>query len=224
MARRGQRGSGNTRTAPRQQRGNDGIIPVLAKAVREVEAEAERGRIRPGSRTRFQVIALLVREERARVKADTEHGEAWKEEQLRRLDGVATILAKTSVRDPSLLALLAEDAVVSDSARDLMRDMLKAAGFEVPDVEEVRAGDARARRRPREARGPAVGGLAPAGQPVPGARLLRRRGPAAHPPAVVLGAARPALPLLRVRRQVVVHAAARGARPARSARARRAST
>ncbi len=137
MARRGQRGSGNTRTAPRQQRGNDGIIPVLAKAVREVEAEAERGRIRPGSRTRFQVIALLVREERARVKADTERGEAWKEEQLRRLDGVATILAKTSVRDPSLLALLAEDAVISDSARDLMRDMLKAAGFEVPDVEEV---------------------------------------------------------------------------------------
>ena len=137
MARRGQRGSGNTRTAPRQQRGNDGIIPVLAKAVREVEAEAERGRIRPGSRTRFQVIALLVREERARVKADTERGEAWKEEQLRRLDGVATILAKTSVRDPSLLALLAEDAVISDSARDLMRDMLKAAGFEVPDVEEA---------------------------------------------------------------------------------------
>ena len=147
MARRGQRGSGSTRTAPRQQRGNDGIIPVLAKAVREVEAEAERGRIRPGSRTRFQVIALLVREERARVKADTEHGEAWKEEQLRRLDGVATILAKTSVRDPSLLALLAEDAVVSDSARDLMRDMLKAAGFEVPDVEEVEPETPGARRR-----------------------------------------------------------------------------
>ncbi len=148
MARRGQRGSGSTRTAPRQQRGNDGIIPVLAKAVREVEAEAERGRIRPGSRTRFQVIALLVREERARVKADTEHGEAWKEEQLRRLDGVATILAKTSVRDPSLLALLAEDAVVSDSARDLKRDMLKAAGFEVPEVEEVRARDAACSTRP----------------------------------------------------------------------------
>ncbi|GAA2118662.1 DEAD/DEAH box helicase [Nocardioides bigeumensis] len=135
MARRGQRGSGGTRTAPRQQRGNDGIIPVLAKAVREVEAEAERGRIRPGSRTRFQVIALLVREERARVKADADHGEAWRDEQLRRLDGVATILAKTSVRDPSLLALLAEDAVVSETARDLKRDMLKAGGFEPLDEE-----------------------------------------------------------------------------------------
>ena len=37
-------------------------------------------------------------------------------EQLKRLDGVATILAKTAARDTSLLELLAEDAVVSDAA------------------------------------------------------------------------------------------------------------
>ena len=43
---------------------------MLARAVREVEAAAERGRVRPAGRTKFQVVALLVREERARVKAD----------------------------------------------------------------------------------------------------------------------------------------------------------
>ena len=77
MARRGQRQSGARRTAPRTQRrvrdlDNDGIIPVLARAVREVETAVERGRVMPSVRTKFQVVALLVREERNRVKADTE--------------------------------------------------------------------------------------------------------------------------------------------------------
>ena len=61
-------------------------------------------------RTKFQVVALLVREERARVKADEASTEAHRAEQLKRLDGVATILAKSAARDTSLLVLLAEDA------------------------------------------------------------------------------------------------------------------
>ena len=141
MARRGQRQSGATRTAPRNQRrardlDNEGIIPVLARAVREVEAGAQRGSLRPSGRTKFQVVALLVREERARVKADETIGDAQRTEQLKRLDGVATILAKTAARDTSLLALLAEDAVVSSAAVSLKRDMLLAAGLE-PAPEEV---------------------------------------------------------------------------------------
>jgi hypothetical protein len=71
LAQRGQRQSGATRTAPRAQRrvrDEEGLFPVLAKAVREVEGAAQRGRLRPSSRTKFQVIALLVREERTRVK------------------------------------------------------------------------------------------------------------------------------------------------------------
>jgi len=141
LARRGQRQSGATRTAPRNQRrardlDNEGIIPVLARAVREVEAGAQRGSLRPSGRTKFQVVALLVREERARVKADETIGDAQRTEQLKRLDGVATILAKTAARDTSLLALLAEDAVVSSAAVSLKRDMLLAAGLE-PAPEEV---------------------------------------------------------------------------------------
>jgi len=111
-------------------------MSVLARAVREVEAGARRVPVSPTTRTRFQVVALLVREERARAKADQTGSESHRAEQLKRLDGIATILAKTAARDTSLLALLAEDAVVSDAAKTLRRDMVLAAGLE-PEVEPV---------------------------------------------------------------------------------------
>ncbi|GAB3069517.1 MULTISPECIES: DEAD/DEAH box helicase [unclassified Phycicoccus] len=112
------------------------MIPVLARAVREVEAAAQRGKVRPSGRTKFQVVALLVREERARIRSDAESTEAQRTEQLKRLDGVATILAKTAARDTSLLVLLPEDTPVSDDAATLKREMQLAAGFEVPDEPE----------------------------------------------------------------------------------------
>ncbi len=140
MARRGTRQSGARRSAPRQQRrvrelDNDGIIPVLARVVREVEAAVQRGSVMASIRTKFQVVALLVREERARVKADETLGDAQRAGQLKRLDGVATILAQTAARDTSLLQLLAEDTVVSDAARALKRDLLKAGGVDAGPVE-----------------------------------------------------------------------------------------
>ena len=142
MARRGTRQQGARRTAPRNRRrvrdlDNEGIIPVLARAVREVEAAVQRGSVMSSVRTKFQVVALLVREERARIKTDETSTEAHRNEQLKRLDGVATILAKTAARDTSLLALLAEDAEVSDSARRLKREMLEAAGVEAVPEEVV---------------------------------------------------------------------------------------
>ncbi|MGV1010664.1 MAG: SNF2-related protein [Dermatophilaceae bacterium] len=104
--------------------------------MREVEADVQRGRLRPAVRTKFQVVALLVREERARVKANETRGDTYRAGQLKRLDGIATILAMAAVRDTSLLALLAEDAVVSDAARSLRRDMLISAGLK-PSADEV---------------------------------------------------------------------------------------
>ncbi len=141
MAPRGQRQSDARRAAPRNQppvrdRGNDGIIPVLARAVREVEVAAQRGPVRPSVRTKFQAVALLVREERARVRADDTSSISRRREQLKRLDGLATILAKAAVRDAALLALLAEDAVVSDAASSLARDMSRGAGIE-PARDEI---------------------------------------------------------------------------------------
>jgi hypothetical protein len=156
LAQRAPRHSGTPRTTSRDRRrprarDDEGIIPVLAKTVRQVEAAAQRGKVRPSGRTAYQVVALLVREERARVKADTFLPEAERAAVLTRLDGIATILAKTAARDTSLLALLAEDAVVSSAAVSLKTDMYRAAGREPEPVEEpqpeVAADAAPSRRR-----------------------------------------------------------------------------
>ncbi len=103
---------------------------MLARAAREVEAAVERRRVTPAVRTKFQVVALLVREEHARVRGERTSRQTHRAEQIKRLDGIATILATTAVRDPALLALLAEDAVVSAAARSLKRDMLRAVGID----------------------------------------------------------------------------------------------
>ena len=108
---------------------------MLARNAREVEAAAQRGRVTPAVRTKFQAIALLLRDERARVRA-ADGSDSHRAEQLRRLDGIATILATTAVRDAALLALLAEDSDVSDAARSLKREMLRELGIE-PAPEEI---------------------------------------------------------------------------------------
>ena len=60
---------------------------MLADITREVENAVRRPPTRPAVRTQFQVAALLVREERARVKADTALTPAKRDQQLKRLDG-----------------------------------------------------------------------------------------------------------------------------------------
>jgi superfamily II DNA or RNA helicase len=136
LARPAQRSHSSRSTKARNHaRDNEGILPVLARAVREVEGSAKRGKVSPSSRAKFQAIALLVRDERARVKADDELGEVRRTEQLKRLDGVATILAQTAARDTSLLQLLADEAVVSSSAKELKRRMLLSAGLDAPEEE-----------------------------------------------------------------------------------------
>src|SRR5262245_26986590 len=55
---------------------NEGLIPVLAKAVREIQTAIERGQVTAGQRSRLQAVALLVRAERARVQADSSLAEA----------------------------------------------------------------------------------------------------------------------------------------------------
>jgi hypothetical protein len=112
---------------------NTGLIPILARKVREVEAAAQRGKVAPSNRTKFLVVALLAREERSRVKTSTELSDAERSEQLKRLDGIGSILAKTAARDTSLITLLENDAPVSPVAQKLRREYLLDAGIEVPD-------------------------------------------------------------------------------------------
>lgn len=88
---------------------------------------------RPALRTKFQVVAQLVREERGKLTADRTSSQAVRTKRLNQLDGVATLLAKTAARDTSLLALLADDARVSDSARELKATLMRAGGLEPPE-------------------------------------------------------------------------------------------
>jgi len=138
LARPGQRQARARRNAPQKQRRvhhRDDVISVLARTVREIEAAAQRGRVTPAVRTKFQAAALLLRDERARVRAAA-GSDSYRAEQFKRLDGIATILATTAVQDAGLMALLAEDADVSDAARSLKREMTRDLGIE-PAPEEL---------------------------------------------------------------------------------------
>ncbi|MCW4458313.1 DEAD/DEAH box helicase [Microbacterium sp. MPKO10] len=136
MPHNGQRrasGRGSSRTAARHD-DDAPIIPILARKVREVEAKAQKGKVGPTNRTKFQVIAFLVREERARVKSDETLSDSSRAELLKRLDGVATILAKTAARDTSLISLLEVDQATSPVAQRMRRDWLIESGKELsPD-------------------------------------------------------------------------------------------
>jgi len=140
-----QSGQGSTRQRPagsrssgsrNRSRGTDdaGVIPVLARAAREVETAVQKGPLKPANRARFQVATLLLREERARVKVDPALSDSERANEQKRLDGLAGILAKTAARDTSLIAMLAEDAPVTAAAKAMRRDLLIAAGVELsPD-------------------------------------------------------------------------------------------
>ncbi|HWL59709.1 MAG TPA: DEAD/DEAH box helicase [Microbacteriaceae bacterium] len=112
-----------------------GVIPILARAAREVESAVQKGPLKPASRTRFQVAALLLREEKERVKHDEHLTEADRQSEQKRLDGLAGILAKTAARDPSLMGLLEADAPTTPAAKALRRQMLIDAGIELAPEE-----------------------------------------------------------------------------------------
>ncbi|MCL2541030.1 MAG: DEAD/DEAH box helicase [Nocardioidaceae bacterium] len=138
MARGGQRGGAQRRNrsnAGTKHRNEEGIIPVLARVVREVEQAVQRQSTVLSVRTKFQVVALLVREERMRIKADQTLSDSRRGEELKRLDGIATILAQTAARDSTLFTLLGEDAEISDDARALRRELLAKAGVTEPEPE-----------------------------------------------------------------------------------------
>lgn len=141
MARGDQRSRRVHRTARAPQRrvrdrDEQGIIPVLARTARDVEAAAQRGRVLNSERTKFQVVAALARQERARVRAEI-NNDTRRTGMLKRLDGIALILAQTATHDTSLLELLNEDAVMSDAARALTRKLMADAGMKVAPVDDA---------------------------------------------------------------------------------------
>src|SRR6195952_3747996 len=133
----------------RRGRTREDVMSVLADAVRDVQTALERRRVTSTTRTTFQAATLLLRDERARVRADETTSESKRTEKLKRLDDIASSLARTAVRDQGLMALLGEDARVSPEARALAREMLARAGVEqapveAPPVEEAPAAPVKA--------------------------------------------------------------------------------
>ena len=133
MATRERRPAGASRQQARPRTQEKGLVPVLAKAVRDVELAVQRGKVGPTVRQTFQAIALLVREERGRIKTDRSLSESRRTEAMKRIDGVATVLARTAARDGTLLTLLADDAPLVDGARSLMRELQASGGMDVAD-------------------------------------------------------------------------------------------
>jgi len=139
-------------TGPRASRGrDDGILPVLTRAVRDIEMAVQRGRVRESTRACFQAVALLVREERGRVQS-AELGEGRRSDQLKKIEGVATVLARTAARDGSLLSLLTDDAAPLDGTRSVVRELRIAAGIEEPDAPPTVAPAPQAATSPRAER------------------------------------------------------------------------
>ncbi|WP_084130617.1 DEAD/DEAH box helicase [Demequina sp. NBRC 110055] len=118
------------------------LLEVLASVAREIDRAVQRPPTRASLRTKFQVAALLIREERAAVNADATLTPAQREQAIKRLDGLATILAKVAVRDTSLLILLAEDTRVSSTAREYKENLLAKAGREASDEPVAREASA----------------------------------------------------------------------------------
>ncbi len=113
------------RPAPR------GLLPVLERAVREVDQAVQSGRRRSTTRSTFQALALLVRQERARIQA-ADVSESRRGDQLKGLDAVATVLARTAARDGTLLTLLTDDAELQPETRSVVAELQRAAGVAEP--------------------------------------------------------------------------------------------
>lgn len=115
----------------------EGIIPILARAVREVENASNRdGKVNASNRTKFHAAGLLIREEKIRLDSDTTISQKDREEQNKRLDGLAMIMVKTLAKDQSLGSLLDPNAKVSPATQKLRRDMLLASGKEL-NVDDI---------------------------------------------------------------------------------------
>jgi superfamily II DNA or RNA helicase len=133
VATRGRRPTGGERVTSQRQRQRpareeQGPIPVLAKAVHGVELAVQRGRVTTTTQATFQAVALLVRELREQAKTE-QIGEAARNVAMKRIEGVATVLARTAARNSSLLALLTDDAPLVSGTRSVMTELREAAGM-----------------------------------------------------------------------------------------------
>ena len=149
---------------------------MLARVVRGIENAADRGKVNAANRVRYRVVAVLAREERTRIKTDTSLTDAERTKELTRLDGIATIMAKTAARDSSLIQLLTDSAPLSPAQQEVRRTLLIEAGAPLApeDLVVVTEPEAKSAAEERQRRSP-VGASVPDVESVPRPRLRRLR-------------------------------------------------
>jgi SNF2-related domain/Helicase conserved C-terminal domain len=146
---RTRRRSDGGRSAPRGQRPEERAISALTDAARSVESAVQRGRLTGSMRVTFQAVALLVRELRDQVMAEN-LSESQRNARLKRINEIATVLARTAARDGSLLALLTDDAGALEAGDPIVRELRSATGIaaaEAPAPLESEALPAKTERR-----------------------------------------------------------------------------
>ena len=137
MAERGRSPSRGGRPSPQRagqrHRDEDGPIPALAVAAAGVDAAVSRRRVTPTTKATFQAVALLVRELRAQTKA-APLPDGRRAHELKRIEGLATALAKTAARDGSLLSLLADGTALLPGTKSIVQELRVKAGMEAPEA------------------------------------------------------------------------------------------
>src|SRR5437764_1232325 len=113
----------------------EGPIPPLALAAASVDGDVSRNRISPTTRATFQAVALLVRELREKTKTDPMN-EARRAQELKRIEGLATALARTAAKQPTLLTLLTDDAGRLPGTATILTELRAKTGLEAPDEPE----------------------------------------------------------------------------------------
>ena len=129
---RQQRQQGQQGQRPRLQ--DQGPIAVLAQAAARVDAEVQRRRVTPTTRATFQAIGILIRELRTQAKAER-MPEVQRAATLKRFDGLAAALARTSAKEPSLFTLLTDDIDLLPGTNTVLRELRQKAGLETIEVE-----------------------------------------------------------------------------------------
>src|SRR3954471_21747308 len=107
----------------------EGPIPPLALAAASVDGDVSRNRISPTTRATFQAVALLVRELREKTKTDPMN-EARRAQELKRIEGLATALARTAAKQPSLLTLLTDDAARLPGTATILAELRTKTGLQ----------------------------------------------------------------------------------------------
>ena len=103
-------------------------------AAADIERAVTRGRVTADTRATFQAIALMLREQRAEAKTAS-MPEVQRTALNKRIEGLAATLARTSAREPSLFALLADDTQLLPGTASALRELRVKAGLAVEDEE-----------------------------------------------------------------------------------------